>query len=156
MKFYEIDSALQEAVIAADKPVRLKIEIQITGHFESVFEQDIIEANFYGLKEAAGGTSSRGEILIANNNYQLTMELVVRCVFPSQSEADCRIFSGSGFTLTIKEFKMSGGRGGSGMLLSLYVICLINCEKQTRLGTGLHLLCSPIQLSAIKHSRKNR
>jgi hypothetical protein len=73
MKFYETDSALQEAVTAADKPVRLKIEIQKAGRFESVFEQDIIEANFYGLKEAAGGTSSRGEILIANNNEQLSI-----------------------------------------------------------------------------------
>jgi hypothetical protein len=66
MKFYEIDNALQEAIISADKPVRLKIEIQVAGHFESVFDQDIIEANFYGLKEAAGGTSSRGELLLDN------------------------------------------------------------------------------------------
>jgi hypothetical protein len=71
MKFYEIDNALQEAIVAADKPVRLKIELQIAGHFESVFEKDIIEANFYGLKEVAGGTSSRGEILI--NNEKLTV-----------------------------------------------------------------------------------
>jgi hypothetical protein len=67
MKFYEIDNALQEAITAADKPVRIKIEIDIGGHFESVFEQDIIEANFYGLKEAAGGTSARGEILLDNS-----------------------------------------------------------------------------------------
>jgi D-serine deaminase-like pyridoxal phosphate-dependent protein len=71
MKFYEIDNALKEAIIAADKPIRLKIEIDVGGHFESVFEQDIIEANFYGLKEAAGGTSARGEIII--NNEQRTM-----------------------------------------------------------------------------------
>jgi hypothetical protein len=56
-----------------DKPVRLKIEIKVAGHFESVFEQDIIEANFFGLKKAAGGTSSRGELLIANNKEQLTV-----------------------------------------------------------------------------------
>jgi len=66
MKFYEIDNALQEAINAGDKPVRLRIDIQVGGHFESVFEKDIIEANFYGLKEAAGGTSSRGEILLDN------------------------------------------------------------------------------------------
>jgi len=66
MKFYEIDRALQEAVYAADKPVRLKIEIDCGGHFESVFEQDIIEADFYSLKEAAGGVSARGEILLNN------------------------------------------------------------------------------------------
>jgi hypothetical protein len=57
MKFYEIDRALQEAIIAADKPVRIRIQIDFTGKgdFESVFEQDIAEASFYGLKEAAGG-----------------------------------------------------------------------------------------------------
>jgi len=74
MKFYEIDNALQEAIIAADKPVRLRIEIAFAGHFESVFEQDIIEANFFGLKEVAGGTSSRGEIILDNTYgiYALT------------------------------------------------------------------------------------
>ena len=66
MKFYEIDNALQEAVTAADKPVRLKIEIDLDGDFQSVFETDIIEANFYSIKEAAGGVSSRGEVLIDN------------------------------------------------------------------------------------------
>ena len=40
MRFYEIDEALQEAIIAAYKPVRLKIEIELNGHFESVYEQD--------------------------------------------------------------------------------------------------------------------
>jgi len=73
MKFYEIDNALKEAIASGDKPIRVKIDIQVAGHFESVFEKDIIEANFYGLKEAAGGTSSRGELLIANNNEQLAM-----------------------------------------------------------------------------------
>jgi hypothetical protein len=68
MKFYEIDNALQEAIIAADKPVRVRIQIDFTGNgdFESVFEQDIVEAAFYGLKEAAGGTSARGEVLLDN------------------------------------------------------------------------------------------
>jgi len=66
MKFYDVDNALQEAIAAADKPVRLRIEIQVAGHFETVFEQDIVEANFFGLKEAAGGTSSRGELLLEN------------------------------------------------------------------------------------------
>ena len=67
MKFYDVDNALQEAIIAADKPVRLKIEFDLGGHFESVFEQDIIEANFYGLKEVAGGTTARGELLLDNS-----------------------------------------------------------------------------------------
>jgi len=66
MRFYEIDNALQEAITAANKPIKIKIEFDVAGHFESVFEQDIIEANFYGLKEAAGGTTARGEILLDN------------------------------------------------------------------------------------------
>jgi hypothetical protein len=68
MKFYEIDNALQEAIVAADKSVRLRIQIDFTGNgdFESVFEQDIVEADFYGLKETAGGTSARGEVLLDN------------------------------------------------------------------------------------------
>ena len=68
MKFYEIDHALLDAIAAGDKPVRIKIEIQIAGHFESVFENDIFEADFFGLKETTGGTSSRGEILLDNSN----------------------------------------------------------------------------------------
>ena len=67
MKFYEIDNALLEAIAAAEKPLRLKIEIDLGGHFESVFERDITEANFWGLKEVAGGTSSRGELLLENS-----------------------------------------------------------------------------------------
>jgi hypothetical protein len=68
MKFYEIDNTLKEAVTTADKPVRVRIDIDFTGGgcFESVFEQDILEADFYGLKEAAGGTSARGEVLLDN------------------------------------------------------------------------------------------
>jgi hypothetical protein len=48
--------------------VRVRIDIDFTrkGDFESVFEQDILEAGFYGLKEAAGGTSARGEVLLDN------------------------------------------------------------------------------------------
>jgi hypothetical protein len=73
MKFYEIDNALQEAIAnqrfdAADKPVRVRIDIDRGGHFEAVFEQDILEADFYGLKEAAGGTSARGEVLLDNRH----------------------------------------------------------------------------------------
>ena len=66
MNFYEIDNALREAIAAAEKAVKIKVEIAFSGYFESVFEQDIIEANFFCLKEAAGGTSSRGEILLDN------------------------------------------------------------------------------------------
>ena len=68
MKFYEIDNALKEAIEAGDKPVRVRIDIDFTwnSNFENVFEQDILEADFYGLKEAAGGTSARGEVLLDN------------------------------------------------------------------------------------------
>jgi hypothetical protein len=68
MKFYEIDNALIEAIKAGDKPVRVRIQIELPWGVESVFEQDIVEAAFYGLKEAAGGTSARGEVLLANPN----------------------------------------------------------------------------------------
>ena len=46
------------------------------GRFVSVFEQDINEANFYCLKEAAGGTSARGELLIENPNKIYSFENV--------------------------------------------------------------------------------
>jgi hypothetical protein len=68
MKFYEIDQALVETIEAGEKAVRVRIEIDFTGDgsFESVFEQDILEADFYGLKEAAGGTTARGDVLLDN------------------------------------------------------------------------------------------
>jgi hypothetical protein len=66
MIFYEIDNALLEAIEAGEKAVRVRIDIDRGRHFEAVFEQDIIEAAFYGLKEAAGGTSARGKILLDN------------------------------------------------------------------------------------------
>jgi len=74
MKFYDIDGALQEAVYTADKAVRLKIDIETGGHFESVFEKDIIEAIFFSLKEAGGGVSSRGEITINNEQGTINNE----------------------------------------------------------------------------------
>ena len=66
MKFYDIDDSLDEAIVAANKPVRVKIEIARNGNFESVFQEDIIEATFYGLKETAGGTAARGELILDN------------------------------------------------------------------------------------------
>jgi hypothetical protein len=68
VNFYSIDPALQEAVTTAEKPVRLQIEIHVGSHTMNVFEEDIIEANFFGLKEESGGVSSRGEVLLANNH----------------------------------------------------------------------------------------
>ena len=49
MKFYEVDNALQEAITTADKPVRVTVQIELPWGFESVFEQDILEANFHEL-----------------------------------------------------------------------------------------------------------
>jgi hypothetical protein len=68
MKFYEIDSALREAVDRGDSAVRVRVVVDRDGNggFESIVEQDIVAADFYGLKEAAGGTSARGEIVIRN------------------------------------------------------------------------------------------
>ncbi|MDR1862884.1 MAG: hypothetical protein LBQ67_03080 [Treponema sp.] len=70
MKFYEIDHALDEAIKKGDNPVRLRLAIDRGGHgvhaFEDVFERDIVDASFYGLKEAAGGTTARGEVLLDN------------------------------------------------------------------------------------------
>jgi len=78
MKFYEIDNALKEAIIAAEKPIRLRVEIDSgKGFFHSVFEKDIIEANFYGLKEIAGGTTARGELIIRNEELRMTNEGIV-------------------------------------------------------------------------------
>jgi hypothetical protein len=57
---------LKEAIEAGDKPVRVRMEIDRGGSLEAVAVKDIIEANFYGLKETAGGTSARGEVLIEN------------------------------------------------------------------------------------------
>jgi hypothetical protein len=70
MRFYEIDNALQEAIEAGDRAVRVRVQVEFAGVgcFESVFERDILEADFYGLKEAAGGTSARGEVLLDNPN----------------------------------------------------------------------------------------
>jgi hypothetical protein len=66
MKFYAIDDVLRDAIDKADTPVRLRIDIERGGHFESVFEQDIIEAHFFALKEVEGGTSTRGEVILDN------------------------------------------------------------------------------------------
>jgi hypothetical protein len=68
MRFYEIDNALREAIDAGDKAVRVGVRIDFSGDgsFESVFERDFREADFYGLKEAAGGTSARGDVLLDN------------------------------------------------------------------------------------------
>jgi hypothetical protein len=46
--------------------VRIQIDFTGDGDFESIFEQDVLEADFFGLKEVAGGTSARGEVLLNN------------------------------------------------------------------------------------------
>jgi hypothetical protein len=69
MKFYEIDNALQEAITIADKPVRVQIDIDFAGggSFERDFDPDLVDADFYGPTDAAGGTSARGEVLLDNS-----------------------------------------------------------------------------------------
>jgi len=74
MKFYEVDGALQQAIAAGDKTVRVKIEIQAGGSFMAVNEDDIIEARFWGLKEAAGGVSSRGEVVFRSEGLGVRSE----------------------------------------------------------------------------------
>jgi hypothetical protein len=68
MRFYQVDGALSEAVLAGDKPLRVRLEIDFggDGFFSPVFENDILQADFYGLKEVSGGTTARGEILLDN------------------------------------------------------------------------------------------
>ncbi|GHV80630.1 hypothetical protein AGMMS49944_24210 [Spirochaetia bacterium] len=68
MRFYDIDTALSEAIEKGTSPVRVRISLDWSGngHVETVFEKDIIEASFTGLKEAAGGTTARGEVLLDN------------------------------------------------------------------------------------------
>ena len=66
MEFYEAGEGLEEAISAGEKPARVRIEIDLGGRRESVFERDVVEATFAGLKEAAGGASARGELLLDN------------------------------------------------------------------------------------------
>jgi hypothetical protein len=68
MRFYEVDEALSEAIGRGDRTVRVRVAVDWDGggRFEGVFERDIVEASFYGLKEVGGGTSARGEILLDN------------------------------------------------------------------------------------------
>ncbi len=74
MKFYEIDNALQDAIIAADKLVRIKIDIYFDNEVLCINDSDIIEAQFFGLKEVTGGTSARGEISISNEQLVMSNE----------------------------------------------------------------------------------
>jgi len=66
MMFYDVDKKLHNAMTDANNTVRLKIEIDLGGYFESVFERDIVSAFFVGMKEAAGGVSARGEVVLDN------------------------------------------------------------------------------------------
>jgi hypothetical protein len=70
MKFYDIDPAVLEQVKKGEQAVRLRLEIDRDGlgNFETVLENDIIEANFYGLKEATGGTTARGDVVLDNSS----------------------------------------------------------------------------------------
>jgi hypothetical protein len=68
LKFYSIDPAVEEAIAAGKDRIRLKVEIDYrnTGEYEAAREADILEAVFTSAKEAAGGTASRGEIILDN------------------------------------------------------------------------------------------
>jgi hypothetical protein len=68
MKFYQIDGGLGEAVAGGGKKARVRVEIDFGGNgvCHPVFETDILRADFYGLKEAVGGVTARGEVLLDN------------------------------------------------------------------------------------------
>ena len=66
MRFYDVDQGLKDAMVDVSKPLRLKIEFHIGGLSHCVFEKDIVSAVFIGIKEAAGGASTRGEIVLDN------------------------------------------------------------------------------------------
>jgi hypothetical protein len=76
MRFYEIDSALSEAVEKGDKPIRVRICIDMRGDgvFTDVPEEDILEASFFALKENAGGVSARGDVLLDNGRGLYAVE----------------------------------------------------------------------------------
>jgi len=67
MRFYDVDPDLRKAMNDAGNAARLKIEFELGGRFEAVFERDIVSAYFVGMKEAAGGVSARGEIVLDNS-----------------------------------------------------------------------------------------
>jgi hypothetical protein len=75
MTFYEIDNALDEAIRQGYAPVRLRLSYDTDGkgHFENVFEQDIVDALFVGLKEVSGGTTARGEVVLDNRQGQYSV-----------------------------------------------------------------------------------
>jgi hypothetical protein len=112
MKFYQIDGALSRAIGAGDKRLRIKIEIDFGGAgFTAVEERDILQADFYGLKEAAGGTTARGEIFLDNTGGLYTK---YEC-----AGAEVRVFFTVGeglqwfhrFTLYVNEKGMQDIRG---------------------------------------------
>lgn len=73
MKFYDIDDALDLAITQGDTPLRIKLEIDFSksGEFVTVPEHDIVQADFYGLKEVSGGATARGEIIISNEQLAI-------------------------------------------------------------------------------------
>jgi hypothetical protein len=68
MMFYQIDGAVAGAIASGELALRIGIEIDFdkSGAFTPVLEKNILRADFYGLKEASGGTTARGEILLDN------------------------------------------------------------------------------------------
>ncbi|AEF83978.1 hypothetical protein TREPR_2043 [Treponema primitia ZAS-2] len=70
MRFYTVDDSLKEAIDKGMAAVRVRVSLDFAGNgvFETVSERDIIEASFFGLKETAGGTTARGELLLDNTS----------------------------------------------------------------------------------------
>ena len=67
MRFYDVDNDLLKAMNDAGNEARVKIEFELGGRYEAVFERDIVSAYFVGMREAAGGVSARGEIVLDNS-----------------------------------------------------------------------------------------
>jgi hypothetical protein len=68
MRFYDVSSEMLSAIEAGDLPLRVRIEIDLSrnGAFTVVDEKDVIQADFYSLKESGGGTAAYGEVLLDN------------------------------------------------------------------------------------------
>jgi len=61
MRFYDVDNDLLKAMTDAGNEARVKIEFELGGRYEAVFERDIVSAYFVGMREAAGGWRRFGE-----------------------------------------------------------------------------------------------
>jgi hypothetical protein len=95
MKFYEIDDALSEGIEAGDKRLRLKLEYDLDGVTTTVNENDVLEADFFTLKEVAGGVASRGEVFLDNSSGAYSVDTPHNGV-----GAEVRVYFSVGFGLS--------------------------------------------------------